>query len=193
MRTVDFSPLYRSAVGFDRLAGLLEAASAGEHEQQQGGEAGDANRGRGGEPVVSADLHAVRVFGPQGGVDELDGHLPPQDLVDGPVHPGHAAPAPGLGQLIAVADHGGQGDIQAVGRPHPGGRRQRALRLAYGAVAVGIILTLVLLAVGIVTGAGRGGFPVVLVGESVALALVGVFWVVQTVELWNEPDPGLRE
>jgi molecular chaperone IbpA len=27
MRTVDFSPLYRSAVGFDRLAALLEAAA----------------------------------------------------------------------------------------------------------------------------------------------------------------------
>jgi molecular chaperone IbpA len=27
MRTVDFSPLYRSVVGFDRLAGLLEAAA----------------------------------------------------------------------------------------------------------------------------------------------------------------------
>jgi len=27
MRTVDFSPLYRSAVGFDRLAGLLESAA----------------------------------------------------------------------------------------------------------------------------------------------------------------------
>jgi len=28
MRTIDFSPLYRSVVGFDRLAGLLESASA---------------------------------------------------------------------------------------------------------------------------------------------------------------------
>ena len=28
MRTVDFSPLFRSAVGFDRLASLLEAAGA---------------------------------------------------------------------------------------------------------------------------------------------------------------------
>jgi molecular chaperone IbpA len=28
MRTVDFSPLYRSVVGFDRLADLLDAASA---------------------------------------------------------------------------------------------------------------------------------------------------------------------
>ena len=27
MRTVDFTPLYRSAVGFDRLAGLLESAA----------------------------------------------------------------------------------------------------------------------------------------------------------------------
>jgi molecular chaperone IbpA len=30
MRTIDFSPLYRSAVGFDRLAALLEAASRSE-------------------------------------------------------------------------------------------------------------------------------------------------------------------
>jgi molecular chaperone IbpA len=30
MRTVDFSPLYRSAVGFDRLAALLEAAASAE-------------------------------------------------------------------------------------------------------------------------------------------------------------------
>ena len=28
MRTIDFAPLYRSVVGFDRLASLLEAASA---------------------------------------------------------------------------------------------------------------------------------------------------------------------
>jgi molecular chaperone IbpA len=28
MRTVDFSPLYRSAVGFDRLASLLDAAAS---------------------------------------------------------------------------------------------------------------------------------------------------------------------
>ena len=30
MRTIDFSPLYRSAVGFDRLAALLDAAASGE-------------------------------------------------------------------------------------------------------------------------------------------------------------------
>lgn len=35
MRTFDFSPLYKSAVGFDRIASLLEAANA--HEQSQPG------------------------------------------------------------------------------------------------------------------------------------------------------------
>ncbi|HXQ45240.1 MAG TPA: Hsp20 family protein [Caulobacteraceae bacterium] len=30
MRTIDFSPLYRSAVGFDRLAALLDAAASTE-------------------------------------------------------------------------------------------------------------------------------------------------------------------
>jgi molecular chaperone IbpA len=30
MRTIDFSPLYRSAVGFDRLAALLDAAASGD-------------------------------------------------------------------------------------------------------------------------------------------------------------------
>jgi molecular chaperone IbpA len=32
MRTIDFTPLYRSAVGFDRLAGLLETAARAGHE-----------------------------------------------------------------------------------------------------------------------------------------------------------------
>lgn len=34
MRTIDFSPLYRSAVGFDRLAALLDAAAS---QESQGG------------------------------------------------------------------------------------------------------------------------------------------------------------
>ena len=34
MRTIDFTPLYRSAVGFDRLAGLLESAA---RTSQEGG------------------------------------------------------------------------------------------------------------------------------------------------------------
>lgn len=81
----------------------------------------------------------------------------------------------------------------AAWRPQSTGRRRMWLRRAYAVVAVGIALTLVLLVVGIVTGVERAGFPVVLVGESVALALFGVFWSVQTVELWNDADPSLRE
>jgi hypothetical protein len=81
----------------------------------------------------------------------------------------------------------------AAWRPHSTGPRRAGLRRAYGAVAGGIALTLVLLVLGIVTGVERAGFPVVLIGESVALTLFGVFWVVQTVELWNDADPSLRE
>ena len=33
MRTLDFSPLYRSVVGFDRLADLLDAAAARERHR----------------------------------------------------------------------------------------------------------------------------------------------------------------
>lgn len=80
----------------------------------------------------------------------------------------------------------------AAWRPHPDGRGARGVRVAYAVVAVGILLTLVALAAAILGGATRSGFPVVLVGESVALALFAVFWFVQTVELWNDPDPRLR-
>ncbi|MDQ1136400.1 preprotein translocase subunit SecG [Microbacterium sp. SORGH_AS 1204] len=81
----------------------------------------------------------------------------------------------------------------AAWRPHAIGRRGVLLRRMYAASAVGILSTLVLIVVGLLSGVARSGFPVVLVGESVALALFGVFWVVQTAELWNEPDPRLRE
>ncbi|MDQ1084501.1 MULTISPECIES: hypothetical protein [Microbacterium] len=81
----------------------------------------------------------------------------------------------------------------AAWRPHATGRRSVRLRRVYAAVAIGILLTLVLIVVGLLTGVARAGFPLVLVGESVALAFFGVFWVVQTAELWNEPDPRLRE
>lgn len=81
----------------------------------------------------------------------------------------------------------------AAWRPRRSGRLRRGVRLAYAAVAVAIVLTLVLLVIGVVSGAERAGFPVVLVGESAALALFAIFWLVQTVELWNDADPTLRE
>lgn len=75
----------------------------------------------------------------------------------------------------------------AAWRPH-----RRGVGVVYAVVAAAMVLTLVLLAVGMVVGLESAGFPVVLVGESVALVLFAVFWIVQTVELWNEPDPTLR-
>ena len=33
MTTFDFSPLYRSSIGFDRLASLIDAATRGDHGQ----------------------------------------------------------------------------------------------------------------------------------------------------------------
>ena len=80
----------------------------------------------------------------------------------------------------------------AAWRPHPAGRGGPRVRGAYAVVAVAIALTLILLVVGIVAGVDRSGFPVVLVGEAVALLLFSVFWIVQTIELWDEVDPPLR-
>ncbi len=85
--------------------------------------------------------------------------------------------------------------VAALAAWRPRVDRSVAARFCGGvrAVAVGILATLVLLAIGIVTDVERTGFPVVFVGESIALALFGVFWLVQTVEFWNEADPSLRE
>ncbi|MEX0151049.1 hypothetical protein [Microbacterium sp. LMI1-1-1.1] len=83
----------------------------------------------------------------------------------------------------------------AARRPPSPGRRPRGVRVAYAVVAGGILLTLVLLLVALVLEGTAvvdlRGFPVVLVGEAAALLLFLVFWVVQTVELWDDVDPRL--
>lgn len=78
-------------------------------------------------------------------------------------------------------------------------RPQRAperFRPAYAAVALGILIALVGLAATLVRAIGGGDVtrpvPWVFLGESLALVLFAVFWLLQTVELWNEPDPRLR-
>lgn len=74
-------------------------------------------------------------------------------------------------------------------------RAPRRFRPAYAAVAVGILIALVGLAATL--GLAVGGVdvtrpvPWVFLGESLALVLFAVFWFLQTVELWNEPDPRL--
>ncbi|MFJ4038173.1 hypothetical protein ACIPVB_08795 [Microbacterium sp. NPDC090007] len=80
----------------------------------------------------------------------------------------------------------------ATWRPRASGRRGSRVRAGYALVAGAIVAVLLLLVIGVVAGVERTGFPVVLVGESIALLLFSVFWLVQTVELWDEPDPTVR-
>lgn len=78
-------------------------------------------------------------------------------------------------------------------------RPQRAperFRPAYAAVAIGILIALAGLAATLVLAiAGvdvTRPVPWVFLGEALALVLFAVFWLLQTVEMWNEPDPRLR-
>jgi hypothetical protein len=88
--------------------------------------------------------------------------------------------------------------VATLAAVRPGGsdpRRRRRLRAAYAAIAAGILLALSLVVV-VVTAQAAGldlievaPVPLFFVGEAVALALFAAFWVVQTVELWNQVDP----
>ena len=86
------------------------------------------------------------------------------------------------------------GAVAAIGAWRPQ-RAPRRFRPAYAAVAVGILVCLAGLAATLVVAAGGGDvtrpMPWVFLGESLALVLFAVFWFLQTVELWNEPDPRL--
>lgn len=71
-------------------------------------------------------------------------------------------------------------------------------RAVYLVIAIGIAVDLVLL-VGVilvsflgVTIPDLGDFTPVFLGEAVALLLFAGFWIVQTVETWNDPDPSFR-
>lgn len=71
-------------------------------------------------------------------------------------------------------------------------------RWVYAVIAVGISLSLVFLAVVVVLDsrgfdlASAWETPVVLIAESVALILFAAFWLMQTAEYWNDPNPALR-
>lgn len=73
-------------------------------------------------------------------------------------------------------------------------RRHLRLRIAYGIVVVGIVVALGLLIVVVVarvagvTALDELPIPLFFLGEATALVLFAVFWLVQTVELWNEAD-----
>ncbi len=75
-------------------------------------------------------------------------------------------------------------------------RSPERFRPAYAGVAIGILIALLGLAAALLSAVAGGKItrpvPWVLLGETVALALFAVFWLLQTVELWNEADPRLR-
>ncbi|MFI8593702.1 hypothetical protein ACIGCK_04640 [Microbacterium sp. NPDC078428] len=97
----------------------------------------------------------------------------------------------------AVAFFGLIAAVAALAAFAPAGARARGgVRALYSVVAVGIAITVLALLAAIVAtlaGADLGatGVPVVLVGEVVVLVFFAVFWVAQTVELWDDPDLGV--
>jgi hypothetical protein len=70
-------------------------------------------------------------------------------------------------------------------------RAGHGLRRAYLVIAVALVVDLVLTVAAVATGLDAG-VPVVLIGEALALALFAVFWVLQSLQRWNDPDPAVR-
>ncbi|QKJ20299.1 hypothetical protein [Microbacterium hominis] len=72
----------------------------------------------------------------------------------------------------------------------PGQSASRGLRIGYLVVAGLLVVTGIVYLVVTVSGVSTT-IPVVLVCELVALALFLMFWVLQTVQNWSDPDPTL--
>jgi hypothetical protein len=93
-----------------------------------------------------------------------------------------------MAAVAAVHAH----EVRAEGVRGPGSPRGYAI--AYAVLAVLLIAVDAALVALLVTGSGDSllGEQWLLIVEAVALALFTVFWVLQTVENWNDPDPSLR-
>lgn len=96
----------------------------------------------------------------------------------------HYAATLGFFALIAAVS-----TIAALRPSARDGRHRRLLRVLYAVIAAGIVGVLLVLAVLVFR--PDAGTPAVFVGESIALSLFAIFWVVQTVELWGETDPAI--
>lgn len=63
-------------------------------------------------------------------------------------------------------------------------------RAAYWFIAIAMSVNLVVMVIVVQTGANVGAVPPpVFIGECVALSLFVLFWVLQTIQKWNEADP----
>ncbi|MDR7184886.1 FtsH-binding integral membrane protein [Microbacterium trichothecenolyticum] len=74
--------------------------------------------------------------------------------------------------------------------PRQGPPPAPVFRVLYTTIAVGLVLVLVAYVV-LLPQASGSGIPIVLIVEAIALALFFVFWVVQGIEKWNDPDPSI--
>lgn len=103
---------------------------------------------------------------------------------------GHVVAAASFFAFIALAALASARDARRAGA--------RGYHAVYLAVAVAIVVVLLLLLVAVIAESLGGGAPEpwgispVFLGEAVALALFAAFWIVQTVETWNDPDPSFR-
>ena len=74
--------------------------------------------------------------------------------------------------------------------PRQGPPPPPVFRVLYTAIAVGLVLVLVAYLVLLPQASGRS-IPIVLIVEAIALTLFGVFWVVQSIEKWSDPNPSI--
>lgn len=116
--------------------------------------------------------------------------LAPESFVAG----AHFAATLGFFALVAA--------VAALAALRPSARsaqRRSILRLVYAVIAAGITVSLLFLAAvtaldasgASAVAAASSGRPLVFAGEAVALVLFAVFWLVQTVELWDDTDPSV--
>jgi hypothetical protein len=92
----------------------------------------------------------------------------------------------GLIAAVAVANAFAPAD-------RPTRRFPRGLRIAYWAIAIALVADLLGLIVVVGSGLALEVSPSPLfLGEAVALALFLLFWVLQSVQKWNEDDPRVR-
>lgn len=101
---------------------------------------------------------------------------------------GHVVAATGFFALLAVVALLDARRTDWAPEPAP----PRGVRIAFAVIAVVLIVDLVaVLGYVAVEGDAAMRTPVVFVGEFVALALFGTYWVLQTVRTWASADPSL--
>jgi hypothetical protein len=74
--------------------------------------------------------------------------------------------------------------------PRRGSAPSQVYRVLYTAIATGLVVVMIAYVLLLPT-AATTGIPIVLIAEGAALTLFAAFWVVQSIEKWNDTDPTL--